>query len=215
MSATLTRPRIVPVEFIGLARDLIRRVDRGDDLARTVADRIWAGVKASNRAHGRTLADAAATWQRTMPETGCVSRHVVLGKHSLTIEELRLLPGEFRFCHWEGEEREPSVQLTTITLTCGRKRSEIHTLALAHVSLHGLARWYERTRDRSDRAFYTAMRTVAAEAETLAASDVAASDGFEIHDTTGRWVGRLAKITPCPDAPSGRIIAVRTFIPWE
>src|SRR5215469_14945150 len=105
MSVTLDRPR-VPTEYIGLARDLIRRVDRGDDLARTVADRIWAGVKASNRAHGPTLAAAAGTWQRTMPEAGCISRDVVLGKHSLTIEELRLIAGEFRFCYWEDEQRE-------------------------------------------------------------------------------------------------------------
>jgi hypothetical protein len=33
------------MQLIGLAGDLIRRVDRGDDLSRTVADRIWAAVR--------------------------------------------------------------------------------------------------------------------------------------------------------------------------
>jgi hypothetical protein len=210
MSLTLDRPRL-PAEHLGQARLLRRRLAAADDNARAVCDAAWQHVLQCHQTLGRVLADTARVWEQRMPAYGSVSRSIRLGKHSLDISEARLCgDATFRFLQWEDDEREASIALVRLMLTCGRKRSQINHEKIAHLSLHAVTRWHERTRQHDDAAFHAACLPLL---DRYAGLVQALQDEFDIPTIGGRWLGHLARLQPETCESREIILAVRTYIP--
>jgi hypothetical protein len=209
-AATLEqRPRL-PAEHLGQARLLRQRLAVAEQVAHEVYDRVWQLVQQRHRTRGSVLAEAARLWQQKMPACGSLSRTVQLTKHGLDITEARLCgDAEFRLKQWSDDGREPSIALTKLFLTCGRKRSYIHATKVAHLGLHCVSRWHERSRPNDDAAFYAAcLPIVQVHSELLEHL----TDDFKIATVGGHWLGHMARLETATSKADDVIVAVRTFV---
>jgi hypothetical protein len=204
---------MVPVEFVGKARAFRMAVAAAHPAAVAAVDRIAQPLRGQARLRQNPsasgLARTAAAWSNQVPATGRLDLAVKLTTSSLRITETRVGPVEFRFDAWDKGDVETAVVVTRTKLAVAAGRFEFDSVPLAAVSLHGLARWFQRASDVSDAAILTNLRALASySSETLL-------DGGEFAEPAGdgQWVGVVTEIEDRGEAVP--ILVVRTFLPTE
>jgi hypothetical protein len=203
----------VPVEFIGIARDLVRRLERADDAAVLAMGASAYPLIDRHRREHRTLrtenlADAARHWRLNMPPFGSLGRRIELGRKRLDISETRAAAATMTRKGWAHDE--PGVSLIDHVLVAGphdvAARVELH----ANISLHALARRCERDRQHTaDDDLFADLRILAEAYPSLAAQPRGSE--VKLAARRGSWIGETDDVRN-QAGYTVRIACVRTFI---
>lgn len=215
MSATLAPSRVVPAEYRGLARQFRDRIAQEDDparlmlagLVRPITERIKQRRLLTPRSE--VLAGVADQWRRKFPQRGrldlCIA--VDLRRKTLLIDETRLTASAYRDRLWD--RSEIGLILLAVRLDVGPRRYEIGTKTLAHVSLHALARRFQRGSDVGEDAIKRDLLALREAHPGL--TDLANGADVFVQVVDGSWRGNVALM----DNSRGGVhvaLAVRTFL---
>jgi hypothetical protein len=192
----------VPVEFIGLARQLIRKITTASPDAKARRETLVAPFRPTpgwQPMPRHTALKRLANRLRTPPAL-CRLRAVArFDAGELRVVELWAKPARLEHDAWAEDELALALLVRSITIRPPEFVETNHRIA--GLGLHALARRYQRAAPRTDRA-------VLADLVPLAEgypSAVAAGGEFEIATPGGgRWVGAVA--------PGSAVAIVRTFI---
>lgn len=138
---------LVPVEFIGKARALQKKLTADDANVMAQANRLLFGLRGRTNNHQSLGPGAyskfAAMW-RALPANGRIELSIAAEPKKLTIRETRAIGGRFRFTDWTDDAREWAIVLTDLALFVRPRHFECHHIHAAHVCQHALARRFER-----------------------------------------------------------------------
>lgn len=196
----------IPVEYIGLARDLRRRIDISARQAAAELERICAPLRGTDRksvipSH-QYLKLFGKKFTR-LPAFGRLNQPVVkFANGRLQIAELRLIATTIALEDWDGEN-ELAVAVGLLVVTAEPPRLAEQRILLAVIGLHALARRYQRSPHRSDTAVLGDMIPLAQNSFGIAVAHPG-EFAVEVPSGTGRWIGAFQ-----PRAHPG--ILVRTF----
>jgi hypothetical protein len=212
MSITIDRPR-VPVEYIGRARDLVRRLERSDDIAVVAMAAAAYPLVDRHRKEHRTLraellADAARHWRINMPLFGRLDRRIELERKRLRINERRCSAATMTDKRWT--VTEPGVSVINHVLHAEPHnvvaRVELH----AQIGLHALARRYQRDpRHTTDDDLFADLLAVADAYPALV--PIAPKTEFKIEAKFGLWIGQVDAVRN-QGGYTVKIASVRTFV---
>jgi hypothetical protein len=204
----------LPLEYVGRARALWRRIDAEGKLVRPRQDELVARLEslASRPGFRRpmrrpTLRGFRAAW-KGLPGFGRFALKIDLTSDDrLSLTEFRAVAGKMKMSAWgDNADSELAVGVLMIEVTFDPKRDlSIRRTPLGDVCLHGLARRFERGLDRSDEAI---LRDVFSLAQHFGRG-LAADGGrdFEIPAAGGgAWIGELTLYERRP------FLAVRTYV---
>lgn len=206
------------IEATGLARGFIRRA--GQEYAATrsmgvLLDRI--NERTSRHPLRQLRPELLAGFEREyrqQPSQFQLHLEFTRRKSGLTVFEMRLLSCSISDPLWEDEDRyEPNLSITNILLDINRKHygKSDYTILTSHiVSLHALARRYERCSDRSDQSVIADLRDLLKE-QPLDQD----RQPCEIATVRGSWRGQHRKFNDYRGERQINIIAMRTFIAHE
>lgn len=195
---------------MGKARDLRRVLEAEDARAHRVVGNLtvpFACIGKGTVPRPKMLARAAAAWREEIPLTGRLMLQSKLTKTSLMIRELRIISAESRLDDWDEEKFEPGFAIVAMQLEVAPPRFRFDPVVLCSVSLHGMARWFQRSFCCTREGLIDNLRPLA-----LAATDerLAIPGDFEVPAGDGRWAGLVLELTD--RQPAVRILAVRSFI---
>lgn len=201
----------VPAEFIGRARAFRARVGAEDAAVGQTILKIMRPLerrrKRSATFRPEQLIDAERQF-RQLPSAGRLALKIERDKRSLRIEEFRVAAGQFRFCSWTDGATDADIGVVKVNLSAVPWGPVGATgNIVASVSLHALARRFQRGFNTSDEAILSELRELAVRHVAIAA----ALADFSVACDGGSWVGEVAKIdvaeVSCP------VLAIRTFTP--
>lgn len=199
----------IPREFVGKARDLRRVLSAEDAVVWKEMSRItvpFASVGRGTVPRPAMLERAAIAWQERVPKAGRLGLTIKRTRTTLVIDELRLVSADARFAEWDEDVREPGFSVSATRLEVAPPRFRFDPVILAGVSLHAVARWFQRSFTCTHAALLSDLRVLA-----LAATDerLAAGGAFEVPAGDGRWSGVV--MSNMEDA-AARFLAARTFV---
>jgi hypothetical protein len=201
---------IPPPEFLGKARALREEVRSEDSPATkridTIVRRLYERAKRypSRSPRRADLIDASRAWRETLPTGARLALNATVVGRELAVDELRVAAIDFRFQSWSADEFEPALALFHVRLRVAARRCDLEAGIVAAVSIHGLARRYQR-------GFNTTREAVLNDVAALAAvPEVVDTDERVVVVPGGRWVGTIA--TLIHGQRTEKILAARTFI---
>lgn len=211
MSAPVIRAtRSVPAEFAGHARVFRNRILANDDRVGPAIGAITAYARDVLRRrhtyrpeHFKHLERA---WRLTIPDMGRLAYAAKQGRDSLTIADTRICSSTFHKAAWMSDFGEHSL---TLIIYSGRFTSghiDIESVPLSTVSLHALARRFQRSFDSSDQAVLRDLSLISRNA-----NDLLNTSSFRQPAGDGAWHGETVTVATC-EKPAQRILATRTFI---
>ena len=211
MSASVVRaPRSVPPEFIGQARVFRNRILASDDRVGPAIGAITAYARDVLRRrhtyrpeHFKHLERA---WRLTIPDMGRLAYATERGKDSLTIADARICSSTFHKAAWKNDFGEHSLALIIYSGRFTSGHIDIESMPVSAVSLHALARRFQRSFDSSDQAVLRDLSQI-----TLNANALLNKSSFRQPAGDGAWHGETVTVATC-EKPAQRILATRTFI---
>lgn len=201
----------VPVEYVGQARQLFRKVRAASLAFRDAADHIYSPLQHRFRLHQKvrheTLAGALRDWRHNVPSQFRLGdlQHELHG-FCLDIGEIRLLSGELRDHAWAVDAKEPSLSVELVTLCINKRECSLTGETLAVFSLHALARRYERCRHTSTGDVLRDITRVVKQHKTLLKYQ-----NFEVQCIAGHWRGQVAT-AHSPGEVTRKVLTVRTYV---
>jgi hypothetical protein len=206
IAAAARRTNRVPAQFTGLARDLRRRIAVDEAGLATAMDAAEAPARA-RLAGGSALRPAdlsglAQRWRSGIPTAGRLALDVALDqrRHVLRILETRATPGELRLVAWTDDEAERCLVLVEVETLATRTNLVRHVHQGAMISLHAMARRYQRAVNNSDHAVRADLLALA----TARTAILGTGGSFALNVPEGRWVGRLLVLDSKPILCRGR-----------
>jgi len=200
----------VPVEFLGAARRFRERILAVDALAIDAMEVILAPVRRrlekKRNLRSAMVIDTAREWREKVPAEFRLSLDVIYREHSVAITEVRISSSRTKHIAWGGTG-EPGISIARVELAAGNGRLTVDTRPLASISLHALARRYQR--GGCDEA------AISRDLRDIVAVGVTGSD--DVRCRTGLWAGPVIAVRDGHD-PGGRIIRmrdVRTYVDDE
>jgi hypothetical protein len=211
VSASLIRaPRPVPPEFAGQARAFRNRILADDDRVAPAIGAITTYARDVLRRrhtyrpeHFKHLERA---WRLTIPNTGRLAYATECGKNTLTIADTRICSSTFHKGVWKNDFGEHSL---TLIIYSGRFTSghiDIESVPVSAVSLHALARRFQRSFDSSDQAVLRDLSLLGVNAK-----DLLNASPFRQPAGDGAWHGETVTVST-NEKRVQRILATRTFI---
>lgn len=198
----------VPREFVGLARDLWRRIDKTDKDAFAVIKRIEAIVKPRIARHKHTLRpeqqrECERIYRDVPDQFRLDGPWFTSPKNGLDIHEMRLHAMRRNLASWDAPGvKEPAIAVAVVDTKLHKRDGWSHGWdSIVSIGLHALGRRYQRDPDRSDAGMIEDIQTLldgldemGKDQERLAK---AASEGKTVEFPTiaGRWVGRFGTST--------------------
>ena len=184
-------PAPPPAQFIGHARALRAAITAEDRAATTTIERFMRPLYARAQRHPvpreGDLAGVARAWRETLPAGGRLALSIEVKRKTIAIDELRVSAIDFRFLNWSTADFEPGLALILLRLRVSPKTGfELETPILAGVSLHALARRYQR-------GFVTTREAVLADVAQL--SGAPDGDTWALPIPNGSWIGVTAQLT--------------------
>jgi hypothetical protein len=191
----------VPIEHVGRARDLRRRLLAVDPL-------VEAGIRAVQRPLDRRLKNhpvlrrdglqgAMRGWDN-LPRFGRLASAVDIADiGNPHFVQLRCVPAMVHLDHWR--EPQPGVAIVVLGVVVRDRRTVLVVRDQAAASLHSLARRYQRGRDTSDIA-------ILAELGEAALLHRPQGDRFGIAVAEGSWLGHVE------DIDDRRLLMLDTFV---
>jgi hypothetical protein len=206
----IRKKRSVPPEFAGRARAFRNRILDIDDQVGPAIAAITGYARAVLRRrntyrleHFRHLERA---WRLTIPAMSRLAYAVERTKDSLTIADARVCTSTFHKGVWENEFGEHSL---TLIIYSGRFTSghiDVESVPVSVVSLHALARRFQRSFDSSDEAVLRDLSFISSNAE-----DLLNTTRFRQPAGDGAWHGETLTVATT-EKRSQRVLATRTFI---
>jgi hypothetical protein len=201
----------VPREFVGRARDLRRRLGIADAQVNAGLTQALQPLRRrlERRAtlRGDLLADAERHWRETVPSFG---RLVMVANRQdrrspIIFCELRAMAGKFRFTSWPAGY-EPGLILVLTLVELQFKALLTRQLNVAAVSLHALARRYQRGSDTTEAAIFSDLADLAPYARK---QDAMGGTAFALPLPGGAWCGERVMVG------DDLVLAVRTYLDAE
>ena len=195
----------VPVEWIGRGRVLLNRIGkahaRWTKAAEALTEPLLPRDDFQPQFTQQSLRLLRARWQR-LPEWGRLKMSTKIRDTSAQIVETRLIPFRMMMADWAEPELSVAVALFVVDMRLPATLT-VSQQILAAVSLHALARRFERGEDRADRAVLRSLYPI-----TSAWPEIVRAGGdFEIAALGGgRWIGTTMHMAGKP------ILAIRTFV---
>jgi len=194
----------VPREFIGRARDLRRRLNEADARIETAVNRVMTPLlrRLDRRPALRPamLIDAERHWRGIVPAFGRLEMEVDGNNlRSPCFVELRVVCGESRYADWSDNGLEPGVLVAWYSVEVAERAFESRLVSLASVSLHALARRYQRGQDTTEAAIFADLAALARDFRAVT------SPRFTVAVPGGVWVGESVNVD------AAQILAVRTY----
>jgi hypothetical protein len=196
---------VVPREFIGRARDLLKRLGEADariePAVRAVMMPLLRRLDRRPVLRRDMLIDAERRWRNLVPAFGRLAMEVD-GENlrSPCFIELRVVRGVSRRATWPDEGQEPGVLVGWHAVEFDERAMASWFVSLASVSLHALARRYQRGWDTSDTAIFAELAVLAHDFR-----QAVALPRFAVAVPGGAWVGEPM------NAGESMVLAVRTF----
>lgn len=194
----------VGAEWTGRARQLLREVDAVEPAADTclakLIERIGRRLERKPTLRKDMLVSLVRDW-RTVAELQRF--RVTFVQTAEEIWEDRLTGAQMRPAFdaaWSGWE--PRLLIERLRLRLGKKSTWMDQHAVAAVSLHALARWYQRNPDTSEAALLRDLAPLSASQET--------ATPFTVATPHGCWVGEL--VIRQDDDQMRAIHSARTFL---
>jgi hypothetical protein len=202
--------RSVPAEFAGQARLFRNRILASDNRVGPAISAITAYARdvlrrrdAYRPEHFKHLERA---WRLTIPEIGRLAYATERGKDSLTIADARICSSIFHKGTWKNDFGEHSLALIVYIGRFTSGHIDIESVPVSAVSLHALARRFQRSFDPSDEAVLSDLSLI-----SLNAKDLLNTSPFRQPAGDGAWHGETVTVATC-DRSAQRILATRTFI---
>lgn len=200
----------IPAEYTGLARDFRRRVLATDDVANAAIDRVTQPLRErlerKPALRPEMVRPAVAAWEAAMPATFRIDREVAMTRKALLIVEMRIVGSQWRDDDWEdapgGEMQEPGVAIALLKMTTAHGRFRYDVVPIVTLSLHALARRYQRGVGRSDAELV----------RDLSELIKARPEDTEVPVLHGRWLGRVQTATDSRSQQQVPVRAIRTFL---
>ena len=215
MSAALApsdwRAGPVDAAFLGQARAFRDRLKATSATCSRLIDAIAEPAVRRAKRHPiprrEVLVDVARRWS-CMPSLGLLdsSTDLDLRKRTLRICQLRVCPSDFRSAAWSVDEAGLSV--LGLQLDIGPHRLNFAMPSLVTVSLHALARRYQRGLAVDDAAVFGDLHVLAKAHLRLATGAV--GELFEVEASGGCWRGNVTDAST--SAGTDRILSARTFL---
>jgi hypothetical protein len=191
----------VPVEFIGLARALPRKITSAHPAVEAAADNLLAPFRPrpgfTPMPRHAALRRLAARW-RALPALGRLRCVIANDPGHLQIVELRVTPSRVVAAAWSEDEPALAIKLTTIAIK--PPQFEEKHLLIAGVGLHALARRFQRGAPRTDAGVLADLLPVATAYRAIAR----AKGEFAVPAGGGRWIGAVG--------PADAVALVRTYV---
>jgi hypothetical protein len=202
--------RSVPAEFAGRARVFRNRILASDNRVGPAINAITAYARDVLRRrhtyrpeHFKHLERA---WRLTIPDMGRLAYATERGKDSLSIADARLCSSTFHKAKWENEFGEHSLALIIYSGRFTRGHIDIEAVPVSAVSLHALARRFQRSFDSSNQAVLRDLSLI-----NFNAKDLLNTSPFRQPAGDGAWHGEVVTVATS-EKPAQRILATRTFI---
>jgi hypothetical protein len=207
---TRTSASRVPFEFVGLARQFRSAVVAQHPRAVAAMDRIVLPLRGrhySKQVPSPTaFAKVAQAWREQVPSAGRLSLATTYDVRRLAIIEVRAIPTDFGFNEWAEGATESCLIVIVSALIISAGHFSFTSALAASVSLHALARRFQRGRDNSDAAIRADLAALATPVDDV----LEASGDFRVLTADGQWIGE-----PTETEDRGKlktILAVRTFV---
>jgi hypothetical protein len=205
----------VPYEFVGQARLFCARIDVASKTASAAVMQIGTDARAIVQRRptwrGEHFSGFERQWRQTIPDEGRIRLEIERSKRALIISELRLARATYEDIRWSQPSPEASVCLMLCTFRLTTPAAfESKRLAIATVSIHAIARRYQRGFDNTDRAIQADISELATNGSQRLGSG-AENQTFAIPCHSGQWVGTIetVRLSSGPDLP---LLNVRSFL---
>jgi hypothetical protein len=188
---------VVPVEFIGRARQL-----RRDLIAATTASRLSMvsllaplrrGISRRGSMRQEEIAGALRLWKLAPAPRNRVSLSIQMRGDVATIEEMFIVSSDLQRPGWGIEEWEPGLVVSSASIRLAPRKVEMVDRDLAALSLHSIARRFQRGANAADRSDAAVMADLSA----LAGCDpdtMAPGARLVWPAGRGRWVGETVAV---------------------
>jgi len=196
---------MVPMQFVGLARDIRRRVDRDALAWGDRADKLLEPFKTEGKATRVALVRAYHAW-RKLPAIGRLGPlTIALDTAGLRIEEIRLYAGQIAIGRQSWSDHEDVVDIRRVRLDLTQSHCAGDVVLIATVGLHALARRIERGGSAGLTPILDDLRILAESYDRVLA---ALPNAFRVPVSSGgHWRGVVMR------SPDGRPqLTVRTFL---
>jgi hypothetical protein len=196
---------MVPREYVGRARDLLRRLSAADARIEPAVRGVMAPLLRRLDRHPvlrrDMLVDAERRWRNAVPALGRLAMEVD-GENlrAPCFIELRVVCGVFHAATWPDDGQEPGVLVGWHAVEFDQGSVASRFVSLAAVSLHALARRYQRGRDTSETAIFADLARLADNFRL-----VVTLPRFAIAVPGGTWVGEPM------NTGEATVLAVRTY----
>lgn len=196
----------VGAEWTGRARQLLRDVDAAepatDACLAGLVERIGQRLRHKPTLRKDMLTTLIRDW-RNAPELQRFRVAFVQSPEEIFEDQLTGAQMRPAFdAAWRQDVWEPRLLVERLSLQLGKRSTWIDQHVVAAVSLHALARWYQRNPDTSEAALLRDLALLSAAQETTSPFTVATSHG--------RWVGELIALRQ--DDQMRAIHSARTFL---
>ena len=173
---------------------------------RAITDRAFGLYRRRNKClRPEQLLQIEQAW-RVIPSLDCSGLSIVRDRKNMIINDIRLSGAICTNSMWEPGATKAAIYLIQSTMSLTKLTAAITTSTLAAISLHALARWYERSRPQSDAGLMQDLTILAAAAPAVLASG---QPTFLIPTPhCGKWLGSADAMST-----GERLCNVRTFSP--
>jgi hypothetical protein len=204
--ATVEKPKVA-AEYRGLARlfrDEIKAVDvRMDKALAVVAKPLVARLRRHHRLRHELIAVAVKTYRMTIPaEFRFGEIEVRPDRDAFEIAELRATATWINSRDWDSDATEAGVAIARCSMAMRPKVGLVHVwMPVAIVSLHAVARWFERSGSRDHGCLLA----------DLAALTAPGDDDDRVATPGGFWRGEM-EVMEGTDKVTARARNVRTWV---
>jgi hypothetical protein len=197
----------IPREHLGRARAWRNELKAEDETAANrcigIAESIRARLARGSVPKREALNEAARAWRDDVPSFGRLKLEIEAANRRLVIRELRMGAAHHAEGGWISPEE--AIVIFVVGFYIGRQGFKFFQELIAAVSLHALARRFERGIDNTDAAIRADLIALAGAAVNSA---IGPSGQFQISVADGAWGGRMHRVNA-----DTVIQSVRTFLP--
>jgi hypothetical protein len=184
---------MIPAEYMGKARELIRCVDREDEKYCLGVDKIeqtaarW--VKQRHSCFKPQQLDEFHAMVELLPNEFRLAPLIIdRSKKNLCLLDYRMTSSKMRIEHWENKaEFEESIALTGFEYSFNRASFRFYPRPICQISIHAIARRFQRGRTQ-DEAFIKTDMSLVLEAQPWRRE---IGEEFTVKVDAGEWRGRI------------------------